>query len=135
MRPEKLVGSCLCGTVRYELRAPIESLCHCHCIMCQKAHGAAFGTYAPVPRSAFQFTQGSSAVRTYQSSPTALRRFCSTCGSVLLWDNATEFPDTIFLCAATLDSPIPPPAQRHIHVSSRVPWYRIADRWPQSELY
>jgi hypothetical protein len=43
-----LVGSCLCGTVRYELRATIESLCHCHCIMCQKAHGAAFGTYAPV---------------------------------------------------------------------------------------
>lgn len=135
MPTEILLGSCLCGAVRYEIRATIELICHCHCTMCQKSHGSAFGTYTPVSRSNFEFTQGSSAIHRYQSSPSALRLFCSTCGSVLLWDNDSEFPDTVFVAAATLDSPILPPAQRHIHVSTKVRWHEIADRWPQSELY
>jgi hypothetical protein len=135
MPTEILVGSCLCGTIRYEIRAILESICHCHCTMCQKVHGSAFGTYAPVPRRQFQFTQGPSAVQAYQSSPSARRLFCSTCGSVLLWDNETEFPDTVFVSAGTLDSSIHPPAQRHIHVSSKISWYEIADLWPQSEFY
>lgn len=135
MPNEVLVGSCLCGTVRYEVQAPIESICHCHCTMCQKAHGSAFGTYAPAPRSGFRFTHGSSAITYHQSSATARRAFCSRCGSVLLWDNEAEFPGTLFFAVATLNSSIPPPAQRHIHVSSKVPWYEIADRWPQSEWY
>ena len=130
-----LTGSCLCGTVRYEVRAPIESICHCHCTMCQKAHGSAFGTYAPVPRSGFHVTHGSSAIQTYQSSLAARRVFCSRCGSGLLWDNETEFRDAIFIAVATLNSSIPLPTQRHIHVSSKVSWYEIADRWPQSEWY
>jgi hypothetical protein len=132
---DNLQGSCLCGAVRYEFRAPVDSICHCHCTMCQKAHGSPFGTYAPVSTSDFRFTQGSPAIRGYQSSPSARRLFCSICGSALLWDNAEEFPDSVFLAVATLDSPIPPPSQRHIHVSSKASWYEIAGRWPQSEFY
>ena len=135
MPTEVLIGSCLCGAVRYEIRGTIESICHCHCTMCQKVHGSAFGTYAPVPRSDIQFTQGLPAIQAYQSSPSALRRFCSICSSALLWENASEFPETAFLSVATLDSPIARPTQRHIHVSSKVSWYEIADRWPQSEFY
>ena len=135
MSIEILTGSCLCGTVRYEVRAPIESICHCHCRMCQKAHGSAFATYAPVSRSAFHVTHGSSEICAYQSSSAARRLFCSGCGSVLLWDNETEFPGAVFIAVATLNSPITPPTQRHIHVSSKVSWYEIADQWPQSEWY
>ena len=130
-----LAGGCLCGAVRYEVRASIESICHCHCTMCQKVHGAAFGTYAPVPRAAFRVTSGSGAIHAYQSSPAARRLFCCRCGSSLVWDNETEFRDAIFLAVATLDTAISPPAQRHIHVSSKVSWYEIADRWPRSEWY
>ena len=38
-------GSCLCGGVRYETTAPLQGASHCHCSMCRKAHGAAFGSY------------------------------------------------------------------------------------------
>src|SRR4029453_13087898 len=89
----------------------------------------------PVRRSDFLFTQRLTTIHTYQSSPSARRQFCSNCSSALLWDNATDFPDTVFVAVTTLDSSIAPPTQRHIHVSSRVPWYEIADRWPQSEFY
>ena len=45
-----LRGSCLCGTVRYEIRGPVGRVSHCHCAMCRKAHGAAFATYGRVER-------------------------------------------------------------------------------------
>ena len=46
-------GSCLCGSVRYEVRGLLEPASHCHCSMCRKAHGAAFGSYARVQRNDF----------------------------------------------------------------------------------
>ena len=35
-------GSCLCGTVRYEIGAPFTAMLSCHCSMCRKHHGAPF---------------------------------------------------------------------------------------------
>ena len=48
-----LHGSCLCGAIRYEIDGPLGAAGHCHCTMCRKAHGAAFGTYSRVKRDAF----------------------------------------------------------------------------------
>ena len=36
-------GSCLCGQVRFELTGPAQFINHCHCSMCRKVHGAAYG--------------------------------------------------------------------------------------------
>lgn len=41
-----LEGSCLCGAVRYQVDGPPKRVAHCHCTLCQKHHGAAFGSYA-----------------------------------------------------------------------------------------
>ena len=41
-------GSCLCGGIRYEIDGRLHDTQNCHCRMCQKAHGAAFATYAAV---------------------------------------------------------------------------------------
>ncbi|MGH8286041.1 MAG: GFA family protein, partial [Steroidobacteraceae bacterium] len=43
-------GSCLCGGVRFEIDGPVGRASHCHCSMCRKAHGAAFGTDGRVER-------------------------------------------------------------------------------------
>ena len=53
-----LHGSCLCGQVRYEIRSEVKAVAHCHCRMCQKAHGAAFGSYGSVPLEDFEITRG-----------------------------------------------------------------------------
>jgi hypothetical protein len=76
-------GSCLCGAVRYEFDAVPEYAGHCHCKMCRKAHGAAFGSYAIVPGDRFRFTSGSEDVAEYASSPGIARTFCRHCGSPL----------------------------------------------------
>ncbi|UTN73684.1 GFA family protein [Pseudomonas aeruginosa] len=73
-----LSGSCLCGAVRYEIDAPIESASHCHCSQCRKAHGAAFATYGKVRREAFRYVAGADAVAEYHSSPGVTRTFAAT---------------------------------------------------------
>ena len=40
-----IAGSCLCGTVRWEIEPPVDRMTHCHCSICRRL-GAAwiFGT-------------------------------------------------------------------------------------------
>lgn len=126
-------GSCLCGSVQYEVTSEIGAVSHCHCSMCRKAHGAAFGTYARVRLQAHAFTQGAALVREYRSSTTATRLFCSVCGSPLAWHSEGEFSAWLSFPLGTLDTAYLPPHQRHIHVASKAPWHIICDGWPQSE--
>jgi len=64
-----LRGSCLCGSVRYEVRQPLGRIVHCHCSMCRKAHGAAFRTRAAVRVADFRWIAGEDLLTHYESSP------------------------------------------------------------------
>jgi hypothetical protein len=50
-------GSCACGSVRFEIRK-VRALTTCHCNICRKLSGSAFGTYAHVDADNFCFTSG-----------------------------------------------------------------------------
>lgn len=124
-------GSCLCGGVRYETTAPLQGASHCHCSMCRKAHGAAFGSYGSVRREHHRFVQGQALVRSYRSSPQVTRQFCSACGSPLLWHSEANQPDWVGVPLGTLDTPYDAPPQKHIHVASKAAWVVICDGYPQ----
>src|SRR4029079_17510517 len=79
-----LKGSCLCGSVHYEVDAPAGPIVHCHCETCRKAHGSAFSSVSPVPRDAFRWTKGEDLLAAFESSPGKFRRFCSKCGSQII---------------------------------------------------
>ena len=128
-------GSCLCGTVRFEVDGPLDDVSHCHCSMCRKAHGAAFATYANVPSARHRFTQGEAALKAYRSSGTVERVFCSQCGSPMLWRDAVHYPGSTSFPLGALPGDVPVPAQRHIFVGSKAAWYEIHDRWPKSDAY
>ncbi len=116
-----LKGSCLCGTVRYEISAQLGKIGHCHCTQCQKAHGAAFGTYARVDKRAFKFSAGENEVGLYRSSKNATRTFCGICGSTLQFiDNKTPYLD---IALATLDDPIDEKVTIEIWCQEKVSWW------------
>ena len=54
-----LTGSCLCGSVAYEVDGPPGPIVHCHCATCRKTHGSAFSTVTNVPRDRFRWRKGS----------------------------------------------------------------------------
>ncbi len=116
-------GSCLCGAIRYQLFNEPQALSHCHCTQCQKAHGAAFASYASVPRTALSIVSGLESLKGYQSSPGVTRQFCAHCGSSLFWHDAGgQFADWISLAVATLDTPWAPGKSRHVWLDSRPAW-------------
>lgn len=117
-------GSCLCGAVSYQLLTPPKAVSHCHCSQCRKGHGAAFASYASVPRDALRILSGESNIRAYASSATVKREFCSECGSTLFWSRSTgEFADWVSIALGTLDTPLLPAKQKHVHLESAAPWY------------
>ena len=124
-----LEGSCLCGQVRYALAGGAQFINHCHCSMCRKAHGAAFGSFVHAAGRGFQWLSGQALVTQFQSSPDSLRAFCSVCGSNLpvLEDDGRH----VIIPAGGLDGDPGLRPAVHIHVASMAPWHRIGDDLPQ----
>jgi hypothetical protein len=123
-------GSCLCGEIRYEIAGEIHDMQNCHCSMCQKAHGAAFATYAGVDPHDLHFTQGAELISHYQSSSEAKRSFCSRCGSNLLFE-PTATPNEAWIAAGGFDSEPRERPGHHIFVASKASWFEISDDLPQ----
>ena len=122
-------GSCLCGKVRFELDGVPQFINHCHCSMCRKVHGAAFGSFLHADGHRFRWLAGQSLVENYQSSPGNVRAFCKVCGSNV---PVLEEEDThVIIPAGVLDDD---PGIRpivHIHTASKAPWFEITDALPQ----
>jgi hypothetical protein len=124
-------GSCLCGRVRYALDAAPWFINHCHCSMCRKVHGAAFGSFLHADGKSFRWLSDTATVRTWESSPGNLRAFCTECGSnvPVLEDEGTH----AIIPAGTLDDDPGVRPAVHIHVGSKAPWHEIADALPRFE--
>lgn len=128
IEPRVLLGSCLCGGVRYAVRGEIGPLSHCHCTMCRKAHGAAFGTYGRVAWESFEILAGEDLVQRYRSSEHVTRTFCGRCGSTLqcIPDGRGGFG----LAIATLDDDPGSKAVLQIWAKDKAPWWELSDDPP-----
>ena len=126
-------GSCLCGSVTFQISGDIAELGNCHCSECRKAYGAAFGTVAVVERSDFTYTSGKELVRRFQQSERVNRYFCDRCGSPLPmvedWDHLVGIPAGLF------DDEIDAQISSHIFVGSKASWWQINDDLPQHDTY
>jgi len=124
-------GSCLCGTVRYEIDGPFNAMVNCHCSMCRKEHGSVFVTWVVAPAGGFRWLSGQDNISTFASSSSGARSFCRTCGSPL----PTVMPgmDVVVAPAGNLEGDPGIRPQTHIFVGSRLPGFEISDDLPQFE--
>jgi hypothetical protein len=116
-----LSGSCLCGSVVYEVDAPAGPIVHCHCQTCRKAHGSAFSSVTNVPRERFRFVKGEELLRAFESSPGKLRKFCTLCGSHIVAERVNQ--PTVLVRLGCLDTPIDDRPRAHIWRSDAANWY------------
>lgn len=126
----RLEGSCLCGTVRYEVRGAPRSMYYCHCGMCRKATGSSFATNMLVRAEDFVIVAGRDAIKPYRSSPHEIRHFCSQCGSPVYNEAEHRHGVLSIRCGLLEGDPGIRPAH-HIYVASKSPWLRICDGLPE----
>jgi len=119
-------GGCLCGAVRFEVKAPTKWCSHCHCSLCRRAHGAAFVTWFGVDRSAFGLVAGESSLSWYQSTSAARRGFCGRCGSTLFFESE-RWADEIHIALANMDGPIDREPKAHVFCDAQVDWVELGD--------
>lgn len=125
-------GGCMCGAIRYEYRGDFGPIVYCHCSMCRKAQGTAFGTNAPIKVADFTLLRGADVLKGYESSPGKQRMFCSHCGSPIFSKNAA-LPGIYRLRIGTLETALDVRPTAHIYATSKADWFEILDGLPQYE--
>ena len=120
-------GQCLCGAIRYEVTQIRTQMAHCHCSMCRKFHGAAFGTYGVARVENFRWLEGVEFLKTYTASNGTQRKFCMQCGSSMIFVSANDPGEVIDFTLGTLDSEIVLRPDAHIYTDSKADWHEIHD--------
>ncbi len=125
-------GSCLCGSVNFEVHEPIRRFHHCHCRTCRKAHATVYGSSALTNESGFKVTNGEELLSQFESSAGKTRFFCSNCGTHV-FARCDRDPNDVILRIGVLDTELGFQAIGHIWVSHKPDWYEIRDNLPQNE--
>ena len=77
---EPLVGTCLCGGVRFEVPEPFERTSACHCEFCKRISGG-YGTVSGRARTeSIHVLEGAELLTSYTPEGGSAKTFCSVCG-------------------------------------------------------
>jgi len=128
-------GSCLCGSVEWELAGKPERIQNCHCSRCRRARSAAHATNAFYLREQLTWRKGEAGVKHYKL-PGAKhfgQDFCGQCGSPVPRINAAT--GRVVVPCGSLDTDPGARPIGHIFATSRAPWFEITDTLPQWESY
>ena len=126
-------GGCQCGAVRYEISGIAKHAALCHCNDCRKSAGAPMVAWAAFAEDEFTLLQG--ALTTFNSSGSAMRSFCPTCGTGIAYRNAAFLPGIVDVQLATFDDPNALAAQCHIQTAERIGWMENAHDLPAFERF
>lgn len=123
-------GSCLCGSVQYELLGEPKRFYHCHCQRCRKATGTGHASNIMIKASEFTWLSGEDLLKRYKV-PEAERfftHFCSQCGSPM----PRQVPELgmIVISAGSLDHDLEIAPEARIFWDSRTSWSCAGDGLP-----
>jgi hypothetical protein len=130
MSEENHTGGCLCGAVRYEIRARFLQTTLCHCEDCRKASGAPFVAWSFFPSGSLVWTRGTP--RTLKHAERE-RSFCGDCGSPLTFFDPS-IPSLFEANTNTLDDPARYPPVDQCWVCDELPWSAMCMDLPRHDL-
>lgn len=126
-------GGCLCGEVRFVVSAPLGEIVVCHCSLCRRWSGAAYGAASPIRREGLELVEDRG-LAWYVDRNSRSRGFCRSCGCGLFWSRQGD--DEIYISAGALDEPTGLRIEGHMMVASKADWEDLiaaaplyADRW------
>lgn len=123
-------GSCLCGAVAFSAALPSKWVAHCHCTRCQRAHGAAFVTWAGFEQQGVAIDDRDGALRWFAKEGGGERAFCTRCGSSLFFRSA-QWPGELHIARALFKDPLDREPQMHGYYDTHVDWVVVDDDLPK----
>lgn len=113
-------GSCLCGTVRFQVKGGFDRFYLCHCQHCQKDTGSAHAANLFSSSAKLIWLSGADEVRWFMLAGTRhAKSFCSLCGSAL---PDAQTSGLLVVPAGCLDTPVPVLPTAHIFWASKAVW-------------
>ena len=124
----KRSGSCVCGSVKFDVTLPSLDMHVCHCTICRKlAGGPAFAVNCEKDVA----LEGEENLTWYRSSKWAERAFCKICGTHLFFRLVdAEMPEWN-MSASVLDKEDDFKITKHIYIDSKPPYYDLSDDAPR----
>jgi len=119
-------GSCLCGDVKFEASGFSSQAANCHCSMCRKFHGAAYGTLVSIKN--INWLSGTELLKDYVGHNETIRTFCSECGSSIGFRVKGAPLTQIEIAISTFDEVIPVKIDAHIYTNYKATWCVINDQ-------
>ena len=120
----KQEGGCLCGAVRFGVKAGPLRVTFCHCHFCQRSSGAAYVVEPIFSKTDFVLREGTPSTyihRSEESGKLLTVNFCRKCGTKLYLE-FERFPEVCGIYAGSFDNPNwfsrRPDVARHIFLES-----------------
>lgn len=124
-------GSCLCGTVKFEVLGDFDSFYLCHCRHCQKNTGSAHAANLFSQSAELKWLAGESAVSSFTLPGTRHNKsFCKFCGSAL---PSADTAGLVVVPAGCLDTEVAMLPTARIFTSSRASWSDSISGAPEFE--
>jgi hypothetical protein len=111
------------------VRLPSLFCGHCHCSICRRSHGAAFGTWFGVPDDQFSLEAGEVGIGSFRSSDHGTRLFCDRCSSPVFF-RSSRHPERVEIPLAAMNDLIDRGPEVHIFFDDRAEWVGVSDDLP-----
>jgi len=117
-------GGCLCGAVRYKVKAEPVRASVCHCRYCQRRTGSAFGigAYFKEPDLEIQGNLKTYEYRSDESGRWLRTQFCPSCGTTVTW-TAEALGGLRAIAGGSFDDPDWLKIDRHGWTRSKQKWF------------
>ncbi|MFT5504092.1 MAG: hypothetical protein ACI845_002915 [Gammaproteobacteria bacterium] len=123
-------GSCLCGQIKFELDSKHLLASLCHCSICRKSSGAAFGSYGEILIDDIHWITDKDQLIQFNYSIMLSKYFCGQCGSTVATHHES-WPEYWYISLGCLDGEPPISVEYHQFTGSQASWHEINDQLPQ----
>ena len=124
------IGGCQCGQVRFEVRGDPVKVYTCHCTICQKQSGSAFGMAAVYEQHFFKITKGKLSNFVRDGTGKSVKNyFCPNCGARIYhqWFTSDGISPVVNIKPGTLDDSSWLNPGCHVWTQHAQSWIRFSD--------
>ena len=121
-RADPVHGSCLCGSVAFEIDPPFPRLYQCHCSLCRKQGGSTSNTGMIVATDKLRWVRGQPLITEWMRSTGFRSYFCSICGAPV--PNPLRDTGYMWVASGLIDDGETLEIAAQLWTGSRAPWDR-----------